>query len=223
MSLVGDILPLAIGVLISPVPIVAVILMLLSKRAKSNSLSFVFGWVIGLAVVGSIALLIGGTQDLSPGTEPSLETSVIRLVLGLILLFGAYRRWTRRRKPSQQPEMPHWIQFVDSFKPMRAFGLALLLSAVNPKNLALTLAAALAIAQSALGSFGSAIALALFVIVASISVAAPVVLYLVLGERAARTLGEWKEWLTDNNATLMFVLLLVFGVILIAEGINGFI
>jgi hypothetical protein len=36
-------------------------------------------------------------------------------------------------------------------------------------------------------------------------------------------LDEWKEWLTENNATLMFVLLLVFGVILIAEGVNGII
>jgi len=223
MSLVGDILPLAVGVLISPLPIVAVILMLLSKRAKRNSLSFVFGWVIGLAVPGSAALLIGGTQNLSPGTEASLEASVIRLVLGLLLLFAAYRRWTRRPKPGQQPTMPHWLQFVDSFTPLRAFGLALLLSAVNPKNLALTLAAALAIAQSTLGGVRSAVALAVFVVIGSISVAAPVVLYLVLGERAARTLGGWKEWLKENNATIMAILLLVFGVILIAEGVNGII
>ncbi len=221
MSLIGDVLPLAIGVAISPIPIIAIILMLLSKRAKRNSLSFVLGWVVGLAVVGGVALLIGGTQDLSPGTESSLTTSVIRLVLGLLLLFGAYRRWTRRPKPGQQPTMPHWLQLVDSFTPMRALGLALLLSAVNPKNLALTLAAALDIAQSTLGSAASVIALALFVVIASISVAAPVALYLILGERAARTLNEWKEWLTENNATVMVILLLVFGVILIAEGVNG--
>ena len=220
MSIVGDILPLAVGVLISPVPIIAVILMLFSTRAKRNSLSFVFGWVVGLAVVGSVALLIGGTQDLS-GTEPSLAASVFRFVLGLLLLFGAYRRWTRRPARGQQPTMPRWMQFVNSFTPRRAFGLALLLSAVNPKNLVLTLAAALAIAQSALGGVASAIALALFVVIASMSVAAPVALYLISGEGAVRTLNGWKEWLTENNATVMIVLLLVFGVILIAEGING--
>lgn len=221
MSVVGDILPLAVGVLISPVPIIAVILMLFSTRAKRNSLSFVFGWVVGLAVVGSVALLIGGTQDLSPGTEPSLAASVFRFALGLLLLFGAYRRWTRRPARGQQPTMPRWMQFVNSFTPRRAFGLALLLSAVNPKNLVLTLAAALAIAQSVLGGVASAIALALFVVIASMSVAAPVALYLISGEGAVRTLNGWKEWLTENNATVMIVLLLVFGVILIAEGING--
>lgn len=221
MSLIGDILPLAIGVLISPVPIIAIILMLLSERAKRNSLSFVLGWVMGLAVVGGVALLIGGTQNLSPGTESSLAASVIRLILGVLLLFGAYRRWTRRPEPGQQPTMPHWLQLVDSFTPIRALGVALLLSAVNPKNLTLTLAAALVIAQSTLGSVASVIALTLFVVIASASVAAPVALYLILGERAARTLNGWKEWLTENNATVMIVLLLVFGVILLAEGING--
>jgi threonine/homoserine/homoserine lactone efflux protein len=183
----------------------------------------VIGWVVGLSVVGSVALFIGGTQDLSPGTEPSTAASVIRLILGFVLLFGAYRRWTRRPKPRQQPAMPHWLQFVDSFKPMRAFGLALLLSAINPKNLALTLAAALDIAQSTLGNIGSAIALVIFVVIASISVAAPVVLYLISGERAERTLNEWKAWLIENNATLISVLLLVLGVIVIGEGINGFV
>jgi hypothetical protein len=51
---IGDILPLAIGVAISPVPIIAVILMLFSKKAKGNSLAFLVGWVLGLAIVGVI-------------------------------------------------------------------------------------------------------------------------------------------------------------------------
>jgi hypothetical protein len=48
-------------------------------------------------------------------------------------------------------------------------------------------------------------------------------LFLVLGERATEKLDGWKIWLTENNATVMFVLLLVFGVILIAEAVNGII
>ena len=119
--------------------------------------------------------------------------------------------------------MPKWLHSVDSVTPMRALGLALLLSAVNPKNLTLTLAAALAIAQSTLGSVQSVIALALFVVIASVSVAAPVILFLILGPRAAHTLYELRVWLTQNNATVIFILLLVFGAILIAEGINGII
>ncbi|MDD1725919.1 MAG: GAP family protein [Euryarchaeota archaeon] len=221
MSLIGDVLPLAIGVAVSPVPIIAIILMLLSKRAKRNSLSFLFGWIVGLAIVGSVVLFAAQTQDLSTGTGPSVAASVMRFALGVLLLFLAYRQWTKRPRPGHEPPMPKWLHSIDSVTPMRALGLALLLSAVNPKNLTLTLAAALAIAQSTLGSVQSVIALALFVVIASVSVAAPVILYFILGPKAAHTLDELRVWLTQNNATVVFILLLVFGAILIAEGING--
>jgi maltodextrin utilization protein YvdJ len=45
----------------------------------------------------------------------------------------------------------------------------------------------------------------------------------VLGEKATWMLEGLKRWFVQNNATIMFVLLLVFGAILIAEGINGII
>lgn len=173
--------------------------------------------------MGAVALFSAQTQDLSPGTESSASTSVIRFALGVLLLFLAYRQWTRRPKPGHQPTMPKWLHSVDSLTPIRALGLALLLSAVNPKNLTLTLAASLAIAQSTIGSVQSVVALALFVVIASVSVAAPVILFLVLGPRAAHTLDELRIWLTENNATVLFVLLLIFGAILIAEGVNGII
>ena len=44
-TVIGDLLPLALGVAISPVPIIAVILMLLSPRAGAASLGFAVGWL----------------------------------------------------------------------------------------------------------------------------------------------------------------------------------
>ena len=52
-SALGSILPQAIGVAISPVPIIAVILMLFSKRARSNGIAFLVGWVLALVVVSN--------------------------------------------------------------------------------------------------------------------------------------------------------------------------
>jgi Sap, sulfolipid-1-addressing protein len=54
---IGQILPLAVGVALSPVPIIAVALMLMSQRARLNGPLFVIGWLIGLAVIGDA---IGG-------------------------------------------------------------------------------------------------------------------------------------------------------------------
>jgi len=223
VNLIGDILPLAVGVAISPLAIITVILMLASKRAKSNSLLFVIGWILGLVVVGSIGLFAAETQDLSLGTGASLAVLVIRFSLAALLLFFAYRQWQKRPKPGHEPTLPKWLLSLDSFTPIKALGFAFLFSALKPKNLILTVAAALDIAQSTFSNVQSVMALALFVVIASTSVAAPVVLFLVLGEKATWMLEGLKRWFVQNNATIMFVLLLVFGAILIAEGINGII
>ena len=47
-STVGEILPLAVGIAISPIPIIAAILMLLSPKAKGTSLGFLVGWLVGI-------------------------------------------------------------------------------------------------------------------------------------------------------------------------------
>jgi hypothetical protein len=220
-AVIGSILPQAIGVAISPIPIIAVILMLFSKRARSNGLAFLAGWVVALAVVGSVVLVLAGAGKVSAGGTPSTLSYIVHLLLGLLLLFLAYRNWQKRPKEGQTPEMPKWMAAIDSFTAGRAFGLSALLAGLNPKNLALALAAALSIAQAGLTGAQPWIALAVFVLVASISIAVPVLYYLIAGQSAEKMLNSWKAWLTVNNSTVMFVLLLVLGVKLVGDALGG--
>jgi hypothetical protein len=117
--------------------------------------------------------------------------------------------------------MPKWMAGIDSFTAGKSLGLAALLSGVNPKNLALTLAAAMAISQAGLSGAQPWIVLLVFVVIASLTVAIPVLIFQVAGEKAESTLNDWKTWLTANNAGVMAVLFLVFGFVLIGKGIGG--
>ena len=220
-SVIGNILPQAIGVAISPVPIIAVILMLFSKRAKSNGLAFLIGWIVGLAVVGSIVLALAAAGKVSAGGDPSTVAYLIRLLLGVALLFLASRQWKNRPKEGQEPAMPKWMAAIESFTAGKSFGLSALLSGVNPKNLGLTLAAALTIAQADLPAAQPWIILIIFIILGSLSVAAPVLYYLIAGKSAQKTLDVWKVWLMANNSTVMFVLFLILGVKLIGDSLGG--
>lgn len=217
----GEILPLATGVAISPLPIIAVILILFSKRAKTNGVAFLVGWVLGLVVIGGLVLSIAATQNLAPKSEPSIAASIVRILLGVLLLFLATKQWKNRPKPGEQPIMPKWMRAIDSFGPGKALGLAFFFSAVSPKNLSLSLTAALDIAQANLGSFEGIMVLCVFMLIGSLSVASPVVVFLVTGNKATKTLDGWRVWLTENNATLMFVLFLVLGMVLVGKGISG--
>jgi hypothetical protein len=195
--------------------------MLFSPRANVLGPAFLIGWVLGLAVIGGIVLLVADPADVSDDSGPSTVSSVIKLVLGLLLLVVALREWRGRPKAGEAAELPTWMQAVDTFTPVKAFGIAAFLSGLNPKNLALTVAAGVSIAQLNLSSSDEIGALVVFIILASLSVAVPVLWYLFAEEKARATLTGWRTWLTGHNAVVMAVLLLVIGVSLIGKGISG--
>jgi hypothetical protein len=227
---IGDLLPLAVGIAISPIPIIAVILMLFSPKAKSNGLAFLLGWALALCLVGGLALLLADTQGLSEdGGQPSVLGALINLALGLLLLWLAVQQWRSRLQPGEQsadaqsPAMPAWMASIDTFTPVKALGMAALLSGVNPKNLALNLAAMATIAQSGLTGREMFAALLVFVLLSSLSVSTPVVYYLLGGEGGQKTLDGWKNWLATHNNAVMAVLLLVLGAKLVGNGVGGLI
>ncbi len=102
-----------------------------------------------------------------------------------------------------------------------ALGLGLLLSAVNPKNPILGIAGGVSIASGDLSGADRAIAIAIFVVIGSATVATPVIAYLAAKERMQAPLDSLRQWLTHNNATVMAVLMLVIGVDLIGKAIGG--
>ncbi|GAA1409615.1 MULTISPECIES: GAP family protein [Oerskovia] len=217
---VGQSLPIAVGVLISPMPIVAVVLMLVSRKAKANGFSFLLGWIVGIAALGSIVLLVAGaaTPDAS---GPPAWASVVKIVLGVLLLLLAVSQWRGRPREGASPQPPRWMSAIDAFTPVKAFGLAVLLGAVNPKNLLLVVSGAAAIAAATPETSEQLGALAVFVVVASLGVAAPVAIYLAMGSRAATLLDGLKAWMIQNNAVIMAVLLLVLGAKMIGDGITA--
>jgi hypothetical protein len=137
-------LPSAVGVAISPLPIVAVVLMLVTARGRVNGPAFLLGWWVGIAVVGTIVLAVA------------------------------------------------------------------------------TIAGATAIAQTGIPGGEQAVALVVFILIASLGVAAPIVIYFALGDRAGPLLERLKNWLAENNAVIMAVLVVIIGVKLIGDAISGF-
>jgi threonine/homoserine/homoserine lactone efflux protein len=218
---IGQALTPAVGVAISPFPIVAVVLMLVTPRGRVNGPVFVLGWLIGLAIVGTIALAIAGGTDASDEGEPATWVSVLKLVLGALLVLISLRQWAGRPHEGDEVAMPKWMRALDRFSPVKAAGAGLLLSALNPKNLMLTVAAAAAIAQTGIPGGEQAVAYIAFAVIATIGVGAPVVMYFGLGDRAPALLDRMKNWMARNNAVIMAVLLLVIGVKLIGDGIAG--
>jgi threonine/homoserine/homoserine lactone efflux protein len=219
---IGDSLPLAIGVAISPVPIIAIILMLLSKRSGANSASFLLGWVVGVVLVLSVVVTVAGTATLESSSGPSATVSWIKIGLGVLLLIVGLRDWRKRPKKGEEPTLPKWLTTIESITPTKSGGLGLLLSAVNPKNLLLLVGAGVVIAQEATTTGDKVVAMIVFIVIAISTVALPVILNLTMGDKARAILDALNDWLKANNATVMAVLILVIGFVLVGKGIAGF-
>jgi threonine/homoserine/homoserine lactone efflux protein len=222
-NVIGQLLPLGVGIAVSPIPIIATILMLLAPKAKGTSVGFLFGWVAGIVIATTIFVVIAATAGLDDSSEgPSTASSWIKIVLGALLLLLAVRQWRGRPQPGETATLPKWMSAIDSFTPLTATALGFLLSAVNPKNLLMAVAAGAAIGGSAISTGQMVVAVAVFTVIGACSVAVPVIGYLVASERMRTPLEQLRVWLEHNNAAVMSVLLLVIGVVLIGKGIGGF-
>lgn len=220
-SVIGDILPMALGVAISPVPMIAVILMLLAPRARAASLAFMVGWVLGVVVVVSAVTFLVQPAGSSDPENPSLVASLVKLVLGALTIVLGIREWRGRPKDGEEPTLPSWMAAIDQVTAPKAGGLGVLLSGVNPKNLALCVAGGATIGGADLSTSDALVSIAVFVALASSTVVVPVLAYLVAHDRIQEPLDELRRWLTVNNATVMSVLLLVIGVVILGKGIGG--
>src|ERR1035438_7900846 len=131
---IGGILPLALGVVIGVLPVIAIILILITPRARSNGGAFVAGWVLGLVVVGGVVLVVANAAGVSSSSGPSTAAYAIKLALGVLFLLLAAKQWRSRPGPGEQSPAPQWMTALDSFGAGKSLGLGAALSGLNPKN-----------------------------------------------------------------------------------------
>ncbi len=196
--------------------------MLVSERGGVNGPAFVVGWCLGLAAVGTIVLAVAGGAGATDRGEPATWVDWVDLVLGVLLVGLAARQWRGRPHDGEEAPTPRWMGALDSFTPVKAGAAGIVLSALNPKNLLLTVAGAATIAQTAISTGEQIASYVVFVAIASVGVATPVVIYFVLGDRSGPLLDSLQGWLARNNAVIMSVLLLIIGAKLIGQAIAGF-
>jgi Sap, sulfolipid-1-addressing protein len=218
---IGHSLPLAIGVALSPVSIIAVVVLLTSSRARSLGPAFVLGWLLGLLVVGAIVLAVVGPSGAGSSGQRTTWVSWVMIVVGVLLLVAAVHRLRGRTGRGEEVPLPAWLGALDRLKPAAALGGGVVLGGVRPKSFLLAAGGAAAIAQTGITGGQQAIAYAVFAVIATVGVAVPVVIYFAMGTRSAALLGRLKGWMRRNNAVIVAVVLLVIGVTLIGDGIGG--
>lgn len=219
---VGEALPWAVGVALSPMPVVAMVLMLMSARGRVTGAALLAGWLLGIGAAGTLLLLLAGTTESGGGGPPPTWVSILELVLGVVLLALAVRTWRSRPRGDTEPTTPRWMAAVEAFTPLRAAGLAVLLGVVNPKNLAFLVGGAAAVSTAGATVPQQAVAWVVFTAVAGLGVGAPLVVDVALGDRAGPVLDEIRTWMTRHDTAVTAALCLVIGAKVLGQSLSGF-
>lgn len=223
MGVVGELLPVAIGLaMLGIMPMIAAVVLMSSDGGPPKAWAFVTGYFVALVSV-TLLLVAAGQQVEESHSDASNATgeSLIQILLGIVLLFLSYRNFRKRDAVSTDASGPGWLKTVNNISIPTALGLGVMAGAINPKNLALIPGAAMTIVAGDLTTAGVVTTSIVFAFVGSCSLAIPLVIPLFAGDRTDEVLTSLREWLTRNTAVIMMVLLFILGWVLIGRGLSG--
>ncbi len=213
MEHLEQLIPIAAGIMISPLPIAAIIAILLSPRAKANGFAYVGAFLLVCFAFTVVAALT--TKGAGSGSSGGDE--VIVLVLGILLTLGflvlAVVSWVTRPKGGAEATMPSWLAAVDSLSAAKAFGLGVVMAVTNAKNIPLELKAGALIGASDLALPAAVGFAALFALAASLGILLPTLLAATGSHAVTRALTALKAELIAHNAIIMTVLFAILAAV----------
>ena len=217
LDTITDILPMAAGIALSPIPIAAVVSILLATDSQKAS-TFLLGWATGILAIGLLVLFIPGLRMLNG--DPTPLAGWLRICLGTVLLLIAVLKWKKRPPPQIHVEEPKFLTKIDSYNSWKTLILGVTMSTLNPKSLVLVSASAMTIYESKIVGQEKASVLLMFTVIASLSVAIPILLTWAQPEKAQKILEDLKNWLIANNMAVTVALLVVFALIIAGNGVK---
>jgi hypothetical protein len=217
---IGEILPFAVALALGPLPIIAIVLILVSDDAGTKGIGFVVGRIAGLALLvgaGMVIFSLINDPGLAHRGHPRPAVSVARIVIGVLLFALAARMWRRRNEPSRPSAL---TRRVDGLTANGSVGLGLMVSVVDPSSLSLGFLSGLDIGAARLAVPTAVVVAAAFVALSTLTITVPLVAYFAGGQAARARLVGLKGWLLSNEKTVMMVLFLVIGAMLVGRGIR---
>ncbi len=204
-----EMLPAAAAFALSPLGLVAMMLVLLSRNPRRNGLVFLAALLVPVFGVTCLSALRTDAADAS-GAGMSTTQAWVVLVVAAVLAVGAVHSFVHRRDPTP----PAFFARVEGMGPAAMVLVAPIESVVNPKNLVVLLGAGSIAGRSGHPPSQLVVLTAAFTVVATLPFLALIGYMAVGGARAASDVARWKEWLLRYNRWTMAVLLAAIAVVL---------
>ena len=215
-----ELLPYIIGSAVVPIQVIISLLLL---KSRSQGLLKAIAYVAGMTITRLLqGLLFGAVLVGTPhaSNDKALIVPTLLLVLGILLLITAYKKWSGENDADAPP--PRWLSAIDQVSPLKALGIGLGLPLIAAKLWVFTLSAIATISAANLGQPSSAILFLLFIVLAESLLIIPIMLRILIPKRSQSLLTQMSNWLERNNRSIVISVSLIFGLWFVYSGITGF-
>ncbi|TFC01685.1 hypothetical protein E3O42_09965 [Cryobacterium adonitolivorans] len=219
MNELGQLLPLALTIALSPLPLAGLLLILLAPDGFKAAAGFSIGWFLGVLFSATLLALLSSLlpHDRSAGSR-TLQVAV-PLLLGIALIVLGLVQWHDRPQRGTEVPLPRWLSALDRLTPVRATIIGVGYAAFRPKNLVMAAAAGVVILGAHTDPRGIVFSVALFTALASITMLGPVLAYAFGGPAVREKLVRLRGWLVLNMPVITVVTVLLLGVFLVLAGL----
>lgn len=218
-SAIGDTLPLAVGLALSPVALATAVMLLLGSRGRVKTALFGVGWFVVLLVITAIAAAIVDVADDDAPEATKDGVDIVLLVIAVLFAVLALVAWKKRPKEGDE-EKPSILDRLDGLSVWGALAMGFAQGVIVIKNIPLAAAAGARLGEADLDTAALIVGLVVFALVAASGVIIPLVLAVLGGERAAPILARFRDWLSYNMTTISIVVLFVLSAYFFGQGIG---
>ncbi|MGZ4740521.1 MAG: GAP family protein [Ilumatobacteraceae bacterium] len=187
-------------------PTALLVVLVVLRSGRDRGAAFVAGWIAALVVVATGA---GFVVRLGLGPRrggPRRVTLVIELVIGVALVVWATWYWLHNRDRAHSVEVPRFLTRLTSIRVVPAFFTGLVTATYPPAIVAGT-----TLLRSEASTAARVGALATFVVVGTLMVAAPVVGTYVSPTWAGRRSDAVFDWTLRHRRILLTTIMMVVG------------
>jgi len=221
-AVIVSLLPLIVGAALLPVWIIMALFLLRGEGGLLKAAAFAAGAMTVRVVQGVLFGFVFIEATAASGESgANLITSTLLLVLGILMLISAVKKWRKEEDPDAPP--PKWMETLGGSSAIQAFGIGALLMALAIKQWVFTLSAIAVIEQGELSQAGNLLAYLFFVLAAQSLVLAPIIVSAMAPTLSAKMLDATQGWLERNNRVIVIAASSIFGAWFLWKGIAGLI
>ena len=213
-----ELLPLTIAAALLPIWIIMTLFLLRGEGGLAKASAFIAG-AVGVRLLQGVLFGFVFGSDEGGADRSGVIKATLLLVIGLLMLVAAYKKWRKEEDPDGPP--PKWMTTLNGLSAVKAFGMGALLMLVAIKQWVFTLSALAIIDEAQVSQLAGVLLFLLFVIGAQLLMVIPILITALAPAQAGKLLDSAQGWLERNNRLITIAVSLIFGVWFVWKGVTG--